>query len=156
MCSYSEIQNDVIDVRSVQSLQETTNSTSSFPNPAYEAFVQLVTKHKLSDSVVNDIIHLFNNFHMDPVAILPSNAKAAQVFIDSIQILHIFYKKMIVMEYDQIQYALHYRTISDAIKELLSNKELFKYCVFDYNSEYTTNDKGEQKCCYSELYNSKW
>jgi hypothetical protein len=61
----------------VQSLQETTNSTSSFPNPAYEAFVQLVTKHKLSDSVVNDIIHLFNNFHMDPVAILPSNAKAA-------------------------------------------------------------------------------
>jgi hypothetical protein len=63
---------------------------------------------------------------------------------------------MIVMEYDQIQYALHYRTISDAIKELLSNKELFKYCVFDYNPEYTTNDKGEQQHCYSELYNSEW
>ena len=156
ICNYSEIQNDVIDVRSVQRLQETANSTLSFPNPAYEAFVQLVTKHKLSDSVVNDIIHLFNNFHMDPVAILPSNAKAARVFLDSIQIPHILYKKTIVMEYDQIQYTLHYRTIFDAIKELLSNKELFKYCVFDYNPEYTTNDKGEQERCYSELYNSEW
>ena len=57
-------------------MQETSNSTS-FPNPAYEAFVQLVTKHKLADSVANDIIHLFNNFHMDPAAILPSNAKSA-------------------------------------------------------------------------------
>jgi hypothetical protein len=66
ICGYSEIQNDVIDVRSAQRLQETTNSASSFPNPAYETFVQLVTKHKLSDSVVNNIIHLFNNFRMDP------------------------------------------------------------------------------------------
>ena len=157
ICSYSEIQNDAIDVRSAQILQETTNSASSFPNPAYEAFVQLVTKHKLSYSVVNDIIHLFNNFCMDPAAILPSNAKAARVFLDSIQIPHILYKKTIIMmEYDKIQYTLYHCTIFDAIKELLSNKELFKYCVFDYNPEYTTNDKGEQERCYSELYNSEW
>ena len=68
--NYSGIQSNIIDVRSAQKVQET-----SFPNPAYEAFVQLVTKHKLADSVANDIIHLFNNFHMDPAAILPSNAK---------------------------------------------------------------------------------
>jgi hypothetical protein len=60
------------------------------------------------------------------------------------------------MEYDKIQYTLYHRTIFDAIKELLSNKELFKYCVFDYNPEYITNDKGEQERCYSELYNSEW
>ena len=40
------------------------------------------------------------------------------------------------MEYNQIQYTLHHRTIVDAIKELLSNKEIFKYCVLDYNPEY--------------------
>ena len=136
-------------------MQETSNSTS-FPNPAYEAFVQLVTKHKLADSVANDIIHLFNNFHMDPTATLPSNAKAARALLDSIKIPHILYKKTIVMEYNQIQYTLHHRTIVDAIKELLSNKEIFKYCVLDYNPEYITNDKGEQERCYSELYNSEW
>src|SRR5688500_14095919 len=96
-----EIQSNIIDVRSAQKVQETSNSTSSFPNPAYEAFVQLVTKYKLADSVVNDIIHLFNNFHMDPAAILPSNAKSARTLLDSIKIL---YTKTIVMEYNQVQY----------------------------------------------------
>ena len=153
--NYSGIQSNIIDIRSAQKVQETSNSTS-FPNPAYEAFVQLVTKHKLADSVANDIIHLFNNFHMDPTATLPSNAKAARALLDSIKIPHILYKKTIVMEYNQIQYTLHHRTIFDAIKELLSNKEIFKYCVFDYNPEYITNDKGEQERCYSELYNSEW
>jgi len=153
--NYSGIQSNIIDVRSAQKVQETSNSTS-FPNPAYEAFVQLVTKHKLADSVANDIIHLFNNFHMDPTATLPSNAKAARALLDSIKIPHILYKKTIVMEYNQIQYTLHHRTIVDAIKELLSNKEIFKYCVLDYNPEYITNDKGEQERCYSELYNSEW
>ena len=153
--NYSGIQSNIIDVRSAQKVQETSNSTS-FPNPAYEAFVQLVTKHKLADSVANDVIHLFNNFHMDPTATLPSNAKAAWALLDSIKIPHILYKKTIVMEYNQIQYTLHHRTIVDAIKELLSNKEIFKYCVLDYNPEYITNDKGEQERCYSELYNSEW
>ncbi|PKC54667.1 hypothetical protein RhiirA1_403473 [Rhizophagus irregularis] len=154
----SEVQSTVlVDVRSIQIIQETTNLTpTTFPNPAYEAFVQLVTKHKLSDSVANDIIHLFNNYSMDPTATLPSNAKAARVFLDSIEIPHILYKKTIIMEYNQIQYTLHHRTIFDAIKELLSNKEIFKYCVFDYSPDYITNDKGEQERCYSELYNSDW
>lgn len=151
-----EIQNNIIDVRSAQKVQETTSSTLAFPNPAYEAFVQLVTKHKLSDSAANDIIHLFNNFHMDQTANLPSNAKAARTLLDSIQIPHILYKKMIVMEYNQIQYTLHHRTIYDTIKELLSNEDIFKHCVFDYNPAYTTNDNGEQERCYSELYNSEW
>ncbi|CAB4478565.1 unnamed protein product [Rhizophagus irregularis] len=76
----SEVQSTVlVDVRSIQIIQETTNLTpTTFPNPAYEAFVQLVTKHKLSDSVANDIIHLFNNYSMDPTVTLPSNAKAAR------------------------------------------------------------------------------
>ena len=56
--NYSGIQSNIIDVRSAQKVQETSNSTS-FPNPAYEAFVQLVTKHKLADSVANDIILTF-------------------------------------------------------------------------------------------------
>ena len=92
---------------------------------------------------------------MDPTANLPSNAKAARALLDSIQIPHILYKKTNI-ECNEIQYTLHHRTIFDAIQELLSNKDLFKYCVFDYNPEYKKNDKGEQERCYSELYNSEW
>jgi hypothetical protein len=147
----------VIDVRSAQKVQETDgNSTPTFPNPAYEAFVQLVTKHKLSDSAANDIIKLFNKFHMDSTATLPSNVKSARSLLDSMQIPHILYNEIVVMKYDQIEYKLYYRSIFDAIKELLSNEEIFKYCTFDYNPEYTTNNKGEEERCYSELYNGEW
>ena len=145
-----EIQRNIIDVRSAQKVQETSNSTSSFPNPAYEAFVQLVTKHKLADSVTNDIIHLFNNFHMNPAAILPSNAKSVRTLFDSIKISHILYTKTIVMEYNQVQYMLHHRSIFDVIKELLSNKEIFKYCIFNYEPKYTTNNLGERERSYSK------
>src|SRR5205809_825099 len=117
-------------VKSVQKFKHANNSPPSFPNLAYEAFVQLLVKHHLSDSVANDIIGLFNNFHMDPTATLPSNAKAARKLLDSMQIPHVLYKKSIVMEYDQIQYTLHYRTIFDAIKELLCNKEILNHCIF--------------------------
>ena len=95
-----EIQSNIIDVRSAQKVQETSNFTSSFPNPAYEAFVQLVTKHKLADSVANNIIHLFNNFHIDLATILPLNAKSARTLLDSIKISHISYTKTIVMKYN--------------------------------------------------------
>jgi len=146
----------VIDVKSVQKFKHANNSPPSFPNLAYEAFVQLLVKHHLSDSVANDIIGLFNNFHMDPTATLPSNAKAARKLLDSMQIPHVLYKKSIVMEYDQIQYTLHYRTIFDAIKELLCNKEILNHCIFDYTPSYATNDKGEEEKCYGEQYNCEW
>ena len=126
-----EVQNGIINVRSTQEIKEAINLTqSTFPNPAYEAFVQLVTKHKLSDSVTNDIIHFFNNFHMSPTAALLSNAKSARALLDSIEIPHVLYSKTIVMEYNQVQYTLYHRTILDTIKELLSNKEIFKHCIF--------------------------
>jgi len=148
-----EVQNSIIiDVRSAQKVQETNIPIGSFPNLAYEAFVQLVTKHKLSDSTANDIIKLFNKFHLDPTATLPPNVKSARKLLDSMQIPHILYSKIVVLE----EYTLYYRSIFDAIKELLSKEEIFKYCTFDYKPKYVTNNKGEVERCYSELYNCEW
>ncbi|PKY60677.1 hypothetical protein RhiirA4_431298 [Rhizophagus irregularis] len=146
----------VLDVRTAQKVQETNNAIPSFPNSAYEAFVHLLTKHNLSNSVANDIISLFNNFHMDSMAILPSNAKAARKLLDSMQIPHILYKKTVIMEYNQKQYILYHRTIYDTIKELLSNEDIFKHCVFDFMPKYLTNINGENERCYGEQYNSEW
>ena len=108
----------IIDIRTAQKIQEANIPIPSLPNPAYKAFIELITKHKLADSAANDIIQLFNNFHMDPTANLPSNAKSARTLLDSMQIPHTLYKKTVIMEYDQIQYTLYHRTIYDAIKEL--------------------------------------
>ncbi len=153
-----EFQNSVvIDVRLAQKVQEIdSNSTPTFSNLTYEAFIQLVTKHKLFDSVTNDIIKLFDKFHMNLTVTLPSNIKSAQSLLDLMQIPHILYNKIVVIEYNQIEYTLHYRSIFDTIKELLSNEEIFKYCTFDYNPKYITNNKGEEERCYFELYNGEW
>src|ERR1043165_1206455 len=78
-----------INVKSAQKIKKTSSTTIPlFSNLAYEEFVQLLTKHNLSDSVANDIIGLFNKFHMDLIAALPSNAKAAQKLLDVMQIPH--------------------------------------------------------------------
>ena len=89
---------------------------------------------------------------MDLTAKLPLNAKSDRTLLDSMQVIHILYNKTIILK----QYTLYHHPIYDAIKELLSNKEIFKYCIFDYKPEYITNDKNEKKRCYSELYNEKW
>lgn len=88
---------------------------------------------------------------MDPTANLPSNAKSARTLLDSMQIPHTLYKKTVIMEYDQTQYTLYHRTIYDAIKELLSNADIFKHCVFEYTPIFKSGER-----CYSELYNGKW
>jgi len=137
-----------VDIRSAQKIHETTSAMlPSFPNSAYEAFVWLFTKHHLSDSAANDVIRLFNTFHMDPTAILPSNTKSARSLLDAMEIPHILYSKMIIMEYNQIQYILYHHTIYDAVKELLSNPDIFKHCVFDYMPKYIINNKGEKEKC---------
>ncbi|EXX55613.1 hypothetical protein RirG_223860 [Rhizophagus irregularis DAOM 197198w] len=93
---------------------------------------------------------------MDSTAILPLNAKAARKLLDSMQIPHILYKKTVIMEYNQKQYILYHRTIYDTIKELLSNEDIFKHCVFDFMPKYLTNINGENERCYGEQYNSEW
>src|SRR5579859_2299103 len=147
----------MIDVRSAQKVQETNdNSALTFPSLVYKAFVQLVIKHKLSDTAANDIIKLFKKFHIDLTATLPLNAKSARTLLDSIQIPHILYNKTVVMKYNETEYVLHHRSIFHAVKELLSNIEIFKHCIFDYKPIYTTNNQGEEERCYSELYNGEW
>jgi len=116
----------------------------------------LLTKYCLSNSIVNDIIYLFNTFHIDLTASLPSNAKSAQKLLDSIHISYILYRKTIIIKYNQLQYILYYRMIYDTIKELLSNIDIFKHCVFDYILKYITNNEGECKKYYGEQYNSDW
>ena len=76
--------------------------------------------------------------------------------MNSMNIKHLLYLKTKVLEYEGEEYYLNYHSIFDAIKELLSKEEIFKYCTFDYKLKYVTNNKGKIERCYSELYNCKW
>ena len=55
------------------------------------------------------------------------------------------------MTYKEETYYFHYRPIFDAIKELLSNKEIFDNCTFKYTSLYHEGQR-----IYYEQYNGDW
>lgn len=118
--------------------------------------MEIVMKHRLPDSTGNELLNWFNEYKMDPSVILPTNTKQGRTLIDSMDVPHILYNKTAVMEYNGIEYTLYHRPLFDAVKELLSNSDIFKHCVFDYTPSFATNDKGELEHCYGEQYSSKW
>jgi hypothetical protein len=46
--------------------------------------------------------------------------------------LHNSFKKAPIMLYNEEIYYLHYRQIFDAMKELLSNIDIFEHCIFKF------------------------
>src|SRR2546429_7468954 len=55
------------------------------------------------------------------------------------------------MTYMEETYYLHHRQIFDAIKELLSNKEILDNCTFDFKPLYHEGQR-----IYSEQYTGMW
>ncbi|CAI2196252.1 453_t:CDS:2 [Funneliformis geosporum] len=66
---------DVIDVRNKE--QNYTLLSLIDESSFILTVIDLLVTHHLFDSIVNDIIGLFNNFYIDPTVTLPSNVKAA-------------------------------------------------------------------------------
>src|SRR3989440_12831505 len=75
------------------------------------------------------------DFHLLPffsATTVPMSVKQGHQLLDQIIVPHISFKKSPIMTYKEETYYLHYRPIFDAIKELLSNKEIFDNCTFKY------------------------
>src|SRR5947207_10997650 len=52
--------------------------------------------------------------------------------MDQMNVPHISFRKVPIMTYMEETHYLHYRPIFDAIKELLSNQEIFDNCTFEF------------------------
>ncbi len=127
-----------------------------FPNDTYSDFMILVTKHRLSDAIVNDFIKFFNTHSalLDPP--LPTNAKAGRDYLNRINIPYIQFSTSPVLVYDNEQYELRHRSIYDSIKELLIRKEVLQYCEFGYHPKQRMKD-GSLERIYGEQFSAeKW
>ena len=123
-----------LDIRTDQQIQ------ASFPNKAYGDLVILASTYHLSDSAGNAIIRFFNKYCSDEDIFLPASMKQGRMFLDGINISHITFQKILIMKYKNAQYSLYHCPIFDAIKELLSNKDIFQWCVFNYTPVYTQDN----------------
>ena len=127
-----------------------TTNRPEFPSEEFGDFMELVTKWNLSDACANDILKFSRKICRDDVK-LPTSAKQARQLLDRINVSHLSFKKVHIMTYKEEPYHLRYRPIFDAIKELLSNKEILDNCTFEFNS---LSHEGQR--IYYEQYNGEW
>jgi len=111
--------------------------------------MELLTKWNLSDACGSDILKFSRKICYDDVN-LPSSVKQGRQLLDRINVPHISFKKVPIIEYQDEIYYLYCRQIFDAIKELLSNPSILKHCVFNYKA---LHHEGQR--IYHEQYNGR-
>jgi hypothetical protein len=110
----------------------------------------LLTKWNLSEACGSDILKFSRKICRDDVR-LPTSVKQGHQLIDQMNVPHISFKKLPIMTYMEETYYLHHRQIFDAIKELLSNKDIFNNCTFEFKPMYHEGQR-----IYSEQYTGMW
>lgn len=121
-----------------------------FPSEEFGDFMELITKWNLSNACASDILKFSRKICRDDI-VLPTSVKKGRQLLDQINVPHLSFKKEPIMSYQEEIYYLHYRPIFDAIKELLSNKEILDQCVFEYEPKYIEGQR-----VYREQYNGEW
>jgi hypothetical protein len=137
----------------VEVLDITDNSISNettFPSDEYGKFMNLLVKWNLSDSCSSDILQFSKSIAREDV-ILPTSVKQGRKYLDQLADPYISFKKVAIMQYNEEIYHLHYRQILDAIKELLSNNDIFEHCIFKFTPLHYQGQR-----VYSEQFDGKW
>ena len=111
--------------------------------------MELLVKWNLSDACGSDLLKFTKKICRDDV-ILPTSVKQGRQTLDQMNVSHISFKKIPIMSYKDDTYYLYHRQIFDAIKELLSNQNVLKHCIFDFEA---LNHKDQR--VYHEQYNGQ-
>ena len=127
-----------------------TTNKPEFPSEEFGNFMELLTKWNLSDACGSDLLKFSKKICHDDI-ILPTSVKQGRQLLDQTNIAHIFFKKVPLITYNEDTYYLYYRPIFNAIKELLSNQNIFRYCVFEFNALYHEGQR-----VYHEQYTGEW
>lgn len=112
--------------------------------------MNLIVKWNLSDACCNELLQFSKGIAREDI-ILPTSVKQGRKSLDQLNASHLLFKNAPIMLYKEETYLLNYRQVFDAIKELLSNEDIFKYCIFKF-----TPLNYEDQRIYSEQYNGKW
>jgi len=84
----------------------------------------LVTKNKLSNVTGNEIISFFNKHSNLSISPLPKNIKQGCIFMDNIKKSNLEFHKTCVLNYNDVEYFLHYWPLISCIKNILEIPDL--------------------------------
>ncbi|CAB4392005.1 unnamed protein product [Rhizophagus irregularis] len=124
-----------------------------WPSDAYKEFMTIVTQYHLSDAAADSVLHLLKKYCNDP---LPGSTKKGRTFMDNVNIKGLCFKEKSLITFEGKLYKLQYRPIFDAIKSLVSNADLNKDFLFDYNEQWELGLNGTYMRVYSEQNTADW
>jgi len=107
-----------------------------WPSETYKEFMTAVTQYRLSDAAGDSILRILKKHCTDQ---LPGSTRKGRTFIDNMDIKGLQFKERALVTFEGEVYKLHYRPIYDAIKSLVSNPDLSKDFLFDYNEQWESN-----------------
>ncbi|EXX67352.1 hypothetical protein RirG_115140 [Rhizophagus irregularis DAOM 197198w] len=108
---------------------KTEPKQSLWPSETYREFMTAVTQYHLSDAAADSMLRIIRKSCTET---LPSSTRKGKI------------------------YKFQYRPIFDAIKSLVSNTDLSKDFLFDYNEQWEPNKNGTLVRIYSEQNTANW
>ena len=109
---------------------------SLWPSEIYKEFMSAVTQYHLSDAAADSMLRILRKYCTDP---LPGSTKKGREYIDDMDIKGLQFKEKDLITFEGESYKLRYRPIFDAIKSLVSNSDLCKDFLFNYNEQWESS-----------------
>ena len=129
---YSEISSEDFRDVSLADAYEDQLEEIIWPSETYKEFMIAVTQHRLSDAAADSMLRIIRKYCTVP---LPSSTRKGQTYIDKLDVKGLHIKSKDLIEFEGETYKLQYRSILDAIKSIISNSDLTKYFLFDYDEK---------------------
>ncbi|CAB5154582.1 unnamed protein product [Rhizophagus irregularis] len=118
-----------------------------WPSETYKEFMMAVTQYRLSDAAADSMLRILKKHCTDQ---LPGSTRKGRTFIDNMDVKGLQFKEKELIIFEEEIYKLHYRPIYDAIKSLVSNSDLTKDFLFDYDEQWEYGLNGSLVRVYSE------
>ncbi|CAG8721078.1 7670_t:CDS:2, partial [Gigaspora rosea] len=81
-----------------------------FPSKEYAEFMNIITRFHVQNTLANAFIKFFNRYSNRNDCPLPSTSKAGRTFIENLNLPNFGWRKEVIFEYEDLEYALEFRT----------------------------------------------
>lgn len=112
---------------------ESKQNLPLWPSETYKEFMTAVTQYRLSDAAGDSMLRIIKRHCTEP---LPGSTRKGRIYMDQMDIKNLNFKTKTLREFEGETYQLQYRPIFDAIKSIISNPDLSKYFLFDYDEQW--------------------
>ena len=104
----------------------------NYPNEAYADLMALATKHKLSNKTGNAIIKFFNKHANLSTSPLPKSIEQGRKYMDNMNIPTLSFTKTNIINYNNNEYFLHYRSLINCVKNILSIPDISQHFALNF------------------------